>query len=220
MSAKDPLPRLVGLAAFLSLVLSACLSAPYAGADLTPKSQDTVCRSGPGAAFSSITTLGAGETAQILATSHDHAWWQIEAPLAGGVQCWVAQSDVDASGDLTNVPVAPIPVGRVTGLAIHGPPVIHSDCVTDEDTNAIAFNITIATDGPAQVTYHLEVYDAAGTMLFEKSSNATRDFATASTQTFNPGNIYRTDCGNFMIEVKVTSPNSVIAQTTWSVVSP
>ena len=219
MSFKYSLLMLVGLAIFLPVILTACLSAPYAGADLTPKSQDTVCRSGPGAAFSSITTLRVGKTAQILAASPDHAWWRIKDPI-GGMQCWVADPAVNAFGDLSNVPVAPIPVGRVTSLGILGPPVIHSDCETDEDTNPVTFNITIATDGPTTVTYHLEVYNAAGTMLLEESPNATRTFASASTQTFNPGIIYRTDCGNFVVEVKVSSPNSMTAQTTWSVVSP
>jgi uncharacterized protein YraI len=220
MSFKHSLLMLIGLAIFLALILTACLSAPYAGADLTTISQDTVCRSGPGAAFSSITTLQLGETAQILAVSHDRAWWKIKAPLAVGVQCWVADPSVKTSGDLTHVPVAPNPVGRVTSLAIHGPPVIHSDCETDEETNPITFNITITTDGPATVTYHLEVYNFARTMLLEESPNATRTFASASTQTFDPGIIYRTDCGNFVVEMKVSSPNTMTEQTTWSVVSP
>ena len=220
MSTKDLLPRLIGLAVFLSLILSACFSAPYTGADVIPKSQDTVCRSGPGAAYSSITTLGMGETAQILAASHDHAWWKIADPLSGGMQCWVADPDVNTAGDISNVPVAPIPVDQVISLAILGPPVIHSDCATDEDTNPITFKITIATDGPATVTYHLEVYNAGRTMLLGKSPNATRNFAAASTQTFDPGYLYRTDCGNFIAEVIVSSPNSMTAQTSWSVVSP
>jgi len=110
--------------------------------------------------------------------------------------------------------------GEVSGLVIKGPPVIHSDCEVDEDTPPITFTISMTTNGPATVTYHLEVYNAARTILLAKSPNATRTFATASSQTFDPGENYKFDCGNFIVELIISSPNSMTAQTSWSVVTP
>jgi len=117
-------------------------------------------------------------------------------------------------------PFSFIPHGPVTGLAISGPPVIHTDCEVDEDTNPIIFKISITTNGPATVIYHLEVYNSDKTMLLDQTPNTSLVFASAATQAINSGNLYRTDCGNFIIKLIVTAPNSMTAQTTWSVVKP
>ncbi len=110
--------------------------------------------------------------------------------------------------------------GPVTGLAISGPPVIHSDCTVDEDTNPITFKISITTNAPATVIYHLEVYNSARTILLDQTPKARLVFTSAATQEVNLGDIYRTDCGNFIIKLIITAPNSMTAQTTWSVVNP
>jgi hypothetical protein len=110
--------------------------------------------------------------------------------------------------------------GPVTGLAISGPPVVHSDCSVDEDTNSITFKISITTNAPATVIYHLEVYNSDKTMLLDQTPNTSLVFTSAATQAFNSGDIYRTGCGSFIIKLIVTAPNSMTAQTTWSVVKP
>jgi hypothetical protein len=115
------------------------------------------------------------------------------------------------------VPVVPIPSGLVTALAISGPAVITAVC-SNGLPNQVSFIISITTDGPAAVTYHTEVYYKTGTMLLIHSDNATLAFASASTQTLNPGTTLRTDCGDFIIKLIVTSPNARTAQAIWSVV--
>jgi hypothetical protein len=55
-------------------------------------------------------------------------------------------------------------------------------------------------------------------MLLMHSDNATLAFASASTQTVNPGGTFLTDCGDFIIKLIVTKPNALTAQASWSVV--
>jgi hypothetical protein len=117
-------------------------------------------------------------------------------------------------------PIAFISHGPVTGLAISGPAVIHSDCTVDEDTNPITFKISITTNAPATVTYHIEVYNSGRTMLLDQTPNTNLVFTSAATQTIDSGDMYRNDCGTFIIKLIVTAPNSMTAQTTWSVVNP
>jgi hypothetical protein len=64
----------------------------------------------------------------------------------------------------------------------------------------------------------MEVYAKGETLLLIQSPNASLTFASASTQTLNPGGAFRTDCGDFIIKLIVTRPNAATAQTSWSVV--
>ena len=85
--------------------------------------------------------------------------------------------------------------------------------------NATSFSVSITTNGPATVIYHLEIYNGDGS-LRNKTDDTTRTFSAADTQTFDPDGAYKTDCGKFTIKVLVTSPNTKTAQASWSVVSP
>jgi hypothetical protein len=110
-----------------------------------------------------------------------------------------------------------IPTGLVASVSVSTPAVVHGTCGGPNPTN---FSVSITTNGPAKVIYHLEIYNGDGS-LRNKTSDTTLMFASASIQTFDPGGAYNTDCGtNFKIKVLVTSPNSKSGQATWSVVSP
>ena len=210
----------VGAAACLCILLTACQpSAPINGPAVTPKSEDAACRFGPGTSFSSIATLRLGKKAQILGTDRQHTWWKIEIPTSGKTHCWVPDSAVTSSGDLSQVPVAPTPSGLVTALTISAPAVIHSSCDGDT-TNPTSFKISMTTNGPATVTYHLEVYNPGGTMLLTHTQDASLTFESASTQTFDTGDVINTDCGQFNLKAVVSAPNSRTAQASWSVVAP
>jgi uncharacterized protein YraI len=212
--------RLVWAAAALCMVLTACQAiSAITGPSLTPKSVDADCRFGPGTDFSTISTLRLGETAKILGTVSDQSWWQIKDPQTPGTKCWVPGPDVTSSGDFSRVPVLSIPSGLVTALTISGPAVIHSPC-DDDTTNPASFKISITTNGPAKVIYHLEVYNKDGTMLLVHSKNASLDFPSGSTHTVDSGDVIDSDCGDFFIKAIADSPNSMTAQTSWSVISP
>jgi uncharacterized protein YraI len=209
-----------GLAACLCMLLTACQpAAPITGPAVTPKTEDAACRFGPGSSFSSVAALSLGKKAQILGTISDHTWWKIEIPTFGKTQCWVSDSAVTTSGDLSQVPVAPIPSGLVTALTISAPAVIQSSCDGDT-TNPTSFKISMTTNGPATVTYHLEVYNPGGTILLMHTDDFSLNILSASTKTFDTGDVINTDCGKFNIKAIVSLPNSRTAQTSWSVVTP
>ena len=93
---------------------------------------------------------------------------------------------------------------------------VHGTC---GGPNPTSFSVSITTNGPATVIYHLEIYNGDGT-LRNKTTDTTLTFTSADTQTFDPGGAYKTDCGKYNIKVVVTSPNSKTGQASWSVVSP
>ncbi len=183
---------------------------------ISPSSADANCRFGPGTAYLSVGALRVGQTVPILGTISDKSWWQIENPLAIGTQCWVSGAVATTSGDLTAVPILPIPTGLVTDVTITTPSVVHGFCGGPNPTN---FSLSITTNGPATVVYHLEIYNGDGS-LRNQTDDATLDFSSASTQTFDPGGAYKTDCGNYKIKAIVTSPNMLSGEASWSVVSP
>ncbi len=193
------------------------LAATPSTAMVTPVSVNANCRFGPGTDFLSVGALMLGQTVPILGTISDRTWWQIANPWSLSTKCWVANSVTSTSGDLSKVPVLPIPTGLVTGVGVSTPAVVHGTCGGPNPTH---FQVSITTNGPVKVIYHLEIYNGDGS-LRNKTSGTSLVFTTATTQTFDPGGAYSTDCGtNFKIKVVVTSPNSKSAQATWSVVSP
>lgn len=186
---------------------------------VTPKSEDTNCRFGPGTGFSSVGGLKVGVHVPILATISGQTWWQIQNPQdIPGHFCWVSAAVTDASGDLSTVPVITIPTGLVTAVSVtvNPGPVVHGFC---QGPNAVSFRVTITTNGPATITYHVEIYNNDGS-LRNSPGDMTLVFPNASSQTIDPGGAYKTDCGSYYIKAIVTSPNSISAQANWSVVNP
>ena len=121
-------------------------------------------------------------------------------------------------GDLSLVPIMPIPTGLVTAVAItvSSGDVLHGFC---GGPNAVSFQVTITTNGPATVVYHISIYNSDDSFR-DSPGDATLTFANASTQSIDPVGAYKTDCGSFYIKVIVTSPDSASAQADWKVVQP
>ena len=186
---------------------------------VTPKDKDTNCRFGPGIGFSSVGGLKIGVNVPILATISGQTWWQIQNPQdLRGHYCWVSAAVTNTSGDLSLVPVIPIPTGLVTAITVNVSPgsVVHGFCM---GPNAVSFRVTITTNGPVTVTYHVEIYNHDGS-LRNSPGDMSLVFPNASSQTVDPGGAYKTDCGSYYIKAVVTSPNSISAQANWSVVNP
>lgn len=183
---------------------------------VTPEEVDINCRFGPDTTFLTTGSLRIGEIVPIRGTIADRSWWQIEDPRNLGSFCWAKADLTTTSGDLSLVPILAVPIGLVTNLTITTSAVVHGYC---GGPNATSFSVSITTNGPAVVTYHLEIYNGDGT-LRNTTADATRTFLAFGTQTFDPGGAYSTDCGNYYIKVIVTVPNNLSAQANWSVVSP
>jgi hypothetical protein len=183
---------------------------------VSPSGEDVNCRFGPATSFLAIGSLRIGEIVPIHGTITDHSWWQIEDPRNLGTFCWVKADLTTATGNLSLVPIIAVPIGLVTNVTITTPALIHGIC---GGPNSTTFSVSITTNGPATVVYHLEIFNGGGT-LRNATDNTTLIFAAFGTQTFDPGGAYRTDCGNFYVKVIVTSPNPMSAQANWSVVNP
>jgi len=183
---------------------------------VTPSGVDVNCRYGPGTEFLSTGSLRVGEIVPIRGTITARSWWQIEDPRNLGTFCWVKASLTSTTGDLSLVPLAAVPTGLVIDLTISTPPVVHGTC---GGPNPTSFSVSITTNGPTVVTYHIEIFNGDGT-LRNSTSASTLTFAAFGTQTFDPGGVYKTDCGSFYVKVIVTAPNNMSARADWSVVSP
>jgi hypothetical protein len=185
---------------------------------VTPKTDAANCRFGPGTGFSSVGWLAVGSTVPIHATIAGQSWWQIESPQNPGTFCFVSASVTNTSGDLSLVPVIPVPTGIVTSVSVNISPglVVHGFC---GGPNAVSFQVAITTNGPATVVYHVSIYNGDGSFR-NSPGDATLTFASASTQTFDPGGAYHTDCGDYTIKALVTSPNAMTGQASWTVVQP
>lgn len=185
---------------------------------VTPLAEDVNCRFGPGLNYSAIGGLRVGVTVPITGTIESRGWWQIVNPMDFTTNCWVSATATLATGNLDTVPVLPIPGGLVTGASVSvvNGPEIHGYC---GGPNAVSFSVSITTNGPATVTYQIDIYNDDGSFRNSPGSD-TLVFDSASTQTFDPGGAYKTDCGTFIIRLTVSSPNSMSAEYSWSVVSP
>jgi uncharacterized protein YraI len=186
------------------------LSAPM----VTPKDVAVNCRFGPSADFSSVGGLKPGSTVPILGTNSDQSWWMIQNPQEGtGQYCWVANSVVITSGDLSKVPIKPIPVAQVTGVSVDPISTIYGAC---GGPNAYDPQGSITTNGPTTVTYHWEIWRSGS--LYHKTADETLVFSTASTQTVNPGSDHG-DCDNYVVKLIVTGPNSLSAQQSFTIMA-
>jgi len=186
---------------------------------LTPISQDVNCRFGPGTDYASVGFVKVGVTVPILGTNQDHSWWQIQnLQDIPGSMCWVSGPLVNTLGDISKVPTVQAPSGLVTSVTISVSPgaVVHGTC---GGPNPVDFSMSVTTNGPATVNYYIQIFNGDNTNRTPQLP-ATLTFASASTQTFDPGGSYHTDCGSYYIKGVITSPNSVSTQTNWKVVNP
>jgi hypothetical protein len=187
-------------------------------ATVTPSGDEAVnCRFGPGTAYISTGGLAVGSSVPITGVSTDGSWWQIQNPMAPGTFCWVSRIVTVTSGDTSALPVKPAPAAFVTGVSVSAPAVIHGFC---GGPNATSFQVSITTNGPTTVMYHVEIYNGDGSWR-NSTDDAALTFSAFGTQTVDPGGVYKTDCGEFYIIAVVISPNAMTsAQTHWQVVEP
>ena len=181
---------------------------------LLPRGDAVNCRFGPGTDFLTVGALKVGNSEPILGTIPDRSWWQIQNPQdIAGHFCWVADGVILTSGDLTRVPVVPVPVGLVTAVAVDPIATINGIC---HMPNVYDPHGSITTNGPTTVVYHWEIW--RGGAIFRATSDTTLAFAGASTQAIDPGSDHG-DCGDYIAKLIVTSPNNLSAQQSFSIVA-
>jgi hypothetical protein len=95
---------------------------PVLGPPITTADQNAFCRLGPSQAYGATGELLAGESSPISGRNVDSTWWVIAAGY-GGEACWISDSVVTVSGDVSGVPVVeapPLPPPTPTPLSPSG----------------------------------------------------------------------------------------------------
>jgi hypothetical protein len=163
------------------------------------------CRSGPAVGFRSVDLIVSGQTATITGKNLDGTWWYVKDPKDPTNLCWVPNDQATTSGNLTNLPVVPMPEGVVTAVQVsvivtfkscQGPnPVNISGSITDNAAGAVTYHWETGGFAPTDRTIH---FTAAGTKLVGTSFEAV-------------------SCGSFSAVLRVTAPNTVSAATSFNV---
>jgi hypothetical protein len=179
-----------------------------------PKEVAVNCRMGPGVGWVVLSGLSVGASSQILGKSGDGGWWYIVDPFNSSRKCWVASSVTNTSGNLANIPVVEAPKATVTKVSVDVTPdsIVAATCPSDG--SPIEISGTIETNGPTDVTYHLETQQSgaqsAQTIKFD--AFGPTDFSTNYTPTLT--------AGTYWVRLIVTSPNDMQAETKYTITCP
>jgi uncharacterized protein YceK len=183
---------------------------------ISPIDQEVNCRVGPSMAWLSVGALKKGQSVAVLGTNGSHNWWVIDNSFyLPGTTCWVSGAATIITGDVSLVPVLPTPSAWVTLVTISTAKVVHGTC---GKSNTTTFDGAITANGSSTVTFHWEIYTTSG-ILLKKTSDQQLVFTSYGTQYVGPES-FSADCGDYYIELDITSPNAKTKQVFWSVVSP
>ncbi len=69
--------------------------------------QNGICRRGPGTEYDAVTTIPNGSNVPIVGRNQNSSWWQVQVP-GTQTQCWLADENVETSGDTNQVPVVEV----------------------------------------------------------------------------------------------------------------
>lgn len=96
------------------VVIPAAIVPPAVGDVTVTVSVATNCRTGPGAAFSSIYGMPVGQVAKVIAKNESSGYWIIEIPGQNGQSCWLWGRYATVTGDTSSLKVAVIPTSPAT----------------------------------------------------------------------------------------------------------
>ena len=182
---------------------------------VSPKEVNVNCRLGPGTAWTPISALTVGQTAQIVGRSSDGTWWNITDPLNQGRRCWVSGSVVNTGGNLSGIPAVESPTAAVTSVTVGVDPRTISVPGCAGTIVPLEITGTIETNGPTQVTWRFETQQGGAL------PNQTTTFETFGEREFSieytPTTIA---AGSFWVRLIVTAPNNMQAETSYSIECP
>lgn len=171
------------------------------------------CRYGPGQEWEVVSSIPADTTAEIEGRTVNTAWWYVSNPMkTDGSFCWVAYDVVETAGNLNIVRIVETPEASVTEVSVDAAAVSFTACA---GSNQVTLNGTIKANGPATVIYHWEVSGAAQ----ETTGDKTLTFGQSGSNIVT-AEIALSDCGEYNAVLRVTEPNEVLAQKTFSIQAP
>jgi uncharacterized protein YraI len=161
------------------------------------------CRFGPGTVYLAIGALNVGAPpVQILGKNADGSWFEIDNPTDPGVKCWVSNTIVQTSGNLTLVPVFGLPSPYVVALSISVTP----NWVVCPGPNSADIQGTISTNGPVTVKWNINIWNRDTNTKITAAADQTLVFTKADTKTVNPGTWAPASCGHYYAKLTITSP--------------
>jgi hypothetical protein len=189
------------------------LPTPTASVPLVTPLKDPVnCRFGPTVNYAQVYALAVGASAQVIGKSADGGWWQIEIP-ENSQACWVADSVVVTSGDLSGIVTIAAPLALVTDVKLQVNPDsinLGPGCVGPYPTYSIKG--TIAVNGPLDIKWHIE------TQQDGQVSEHKLSFSKFGSQDISYNYVPSTwKKGNFWVHLVITSPNNMLSETTYQV---
>jgi hypothetical protein len=171
------------------------------------------CRYGPGQDFLPIGNVAPGQWIPIDASTGDQSWWRIQLPNTTSTFCWISNTIVQTSGDLNQVNVVGPPGGLAIGATVTGEGEVMGSCSGSNTNN---FHGTITTNGPGEIQYHWSISNQAGQFL---TSSSTESLVFHSDTTLAvAGWSFSGGCGNYVVSLIVTDPNSIVATFTYKAV--
>jgi len=180
---------------------------------VTPLKDPVNCRFGPSVNFEQVFALAVGASAQITAKSADSGWWQVQVPNGYDQNCWVANSVIVITGDLSGIPTLPAPAALVTDAKLQVKPDstnLGPGCAGPFPTFSLKGSISV--NGPLEVTWHIETeqdgHQPDHTIHFSKfgSQDISFDYTPSSWKK-----------GNFWVHLVITSPKSMYSEATYQI---
>ena len=178
-----------------------------------PRDVAVNCRLGPGTAWIALSGLNVGASSQITGKSGDGGWWYIVDPLNSARKCWVAASVTNTAGNLAGIPVVAAPQAQVTDVSIDVEPDT-INAAACPGAGSIEISGVIETNGPTEVTYHLETEQSGA-----QTSN-TIDIDTFGETEFSTNYAPLLGTGTYWVRLIVTSPNNMQAEAEYTITCP
>jgi uncharacterized protein YraI len=133
--------------------------APVVVAVTATSNQNANCRSGPGTVYDILGVFMSGETANVLGkNTNDGVWFKIQ--LADGTQCWVGDSVVTISGDVSTVAylnAPPTPTAKPKPSWV-GTWATHQGLSFTDPSWVQNFNIIMVMNGQGQITFNFTAF--------------------------------------------------------------
>lgn len=181
---------------------------------VTTLDQPVNCRLGPGTAWLAISALNLGQSSQIVGKNSDTSWWLIQDPLSPGRNCWVAASVTSASGNLSGLQVVQTPAAAVTNVTIKlDPKLIDLVLLCIGAIPPVKITGTIETNGPTEVKWHFETQQGGA------QPNKTTEFDKFGAKEVSGEytHVPPVVAGNYWVRLVVTSPNSLVAEASYTI---
>jgi hypothetical protein len=180
---------------------------------VTPLKDPVNCRFGPSVNFEQVMALGVDEFAQVTGKSADGNWWQVQGQSGNYQNCWVADSVVVTSGDLSGILTVSAPAALITDVKFQiSPDSINLGSSCSSSSSNFSLKGVIYVNGPLAVKWHIETQQDGSqsehTIKFSKYGfqNISFDYMPSSWKK-----------GSFWVRLVISSPENRFSEVTYQI---